>query len=238
MAKVEPRETVRKVPDVPTASPVSPQEGAFRSILVSVHLHIHARSCAHTHFRTVSEGAFPEVRIPDPAYRSARATEVRRFHLRLLITVPCALLRGWIDLRFLGWSGVGARRGAWSPRAPVWASSGLGSRTPPHKPPPFAETVHSALLTHCNQYASSFRRGALHGRPRRVGRRVARESADLRGGRHVSRTAASSAVDLTKSYAQEHPPSDMIRSATPEPAIRADAASLLAAREASLVESR
>jgi hypothetical protein len=38
-------------------------------------------------------------------------------------------------------------------------------------------------------------------RPRRVGRRVARESADLRGGRHVSRTAASSAADPTDSYA-------------------------------------
>src|ERR671910_3844979 len=34
-----------------------------------------------------------------------------------------------------------------------------------------------------------------------VGRRVARESADLRGGRHVSRTAASSAADPTESYA-------------------------------------
>ena len=34
-----------------------------------------------------------------------------------------------------------------------------------------------------------------------VGRRVARKSADLRGGRHVSRTAASSAADPTESYA-------------------------------------
>jgi hypothetical protein len=34
-----------------------------------------------------------------------------------------------------------------------------------------------------------------------VERRVARESADLRGGRHVSRTAASSAADPTESYA-------------------------------------
>src|SRR5829696_5764163 len=57
------------------------------------------------------------------------------------------------------------------------------------------------MLTHCNQYASSFHRGALHGRPGRVGRRVARESADLRGGRHVSRTAALSTTDPTESYA-------------------------------------
>jgi hypothetical protein len=61
--------------------------------------------------------------------------------------------------------------------------------------------VHLAILTHCNQYAYGFRRGALHGRPRRVGRRVARKSADLRGGRHVSRTAALSAADPTESYA-------------------------------------
>ncbi len=67
--------------------------------------------------------------------------------------------------------------------------------------PPFAEAVYSAMLTHCNQYVSGFRRGALHGRLRRVGRRMARESADLRGGRHVSRTAALSAVDPTESYA-------------------------------------
>src|SRR5215203_6907788 len=76
-----------------------------------------------------------------------------------------------------------------------------GSRALPHEPPPFAEAVHLAILTHCNQYASGFRRGALHGRPRRVERRVARESADLRGARHVSRTAASSAADPTESYA-------------------------------------
>src|SRR3712207_6428322 len=57
------------------------------------------------------------------------------------------------------------------------------------------------MLTRCNQYVSGFRRGALHGRPRRVGRRVAREAADLRGGRNVSRTAASSAADPTESYA-------------------------------------
>src|SRR5215207_9895634 len=61
--------------------------------------------------------------------------------------------------------------------------------------------VHSAMSTHCNQYASGFRRGALHGKPRRVERRVARESADLRGGRHVSRTAALNAADPTESYA-------------------------------------
>jgi hypothetical protein len=43
-----------------------------------------------------------EVQMQDPAYRSARATEVGRDHTRLLITVTCALLRGWIDLRLLG----------------------------------------------------------------------------------------------------------------------------------------
>ncbi len=41
---------------------------------------------------TCLEGAFSEVRIPDPAYRSAHATEVGRDHLRLLITVTCASL--------------------------------------------------------------------------------------------------------------------------------------------------
>src|SRR5918995_1364936 len=106
-------------------------------------------------------------------------------------------------MRLLGWSGVEARRGASSPCAPAWASSGLGSRARPHEPPPFAEAVYSAMLTHCNQYVSGFSRGALHGRPRRVGRRVTRESADPRGGRHVSRTAALSAADPTESYAQD-----------------------------------
>jgi hypothetical protein len=48
------------------------------------------------------EVGFSEVRIPDPAYRSARATEVGRDDLRLLITLTCALLRGWIDMRLLG----------------------------------------------------------------------------------------------------------------------------------------
>jgi hypothetical protein len=173
---------------------------------------------------------FSEVRIPDPAYRSARATEVRRFHLRLLIAVTCALLHDWIDMRLIGGSGVGARRGASSPCALAWASRRLGSRARPHKPPPFAEMVHSAISTHCNQYASSFRRRALHGRPRRVERRMARKSADLRGGGHVSRTAAASAPDPTESYApsKSHeitrctpcPASDpgrMLRNDTPEP---------------------
>src|SRR5215204_5193703 len=81
-------------------------------------------------------------------------------------------------------------RGAWSPCVPAWASSELGSRARPRRPPPLAEAVHLTILTHCYQYASGFRGGALHGRPRRVGRRVAREFAALRGGRHVSRTAA------------------------------------------------
>src|SRR5215218_9310851 len=53
------------------------------------------------------EGVFSEVWLQDPAYWAARVPEVGRDHLRLLITVTCALLRAWIDLRFLGWSGVG-----------------------------------------------------------------------------------------------------------------------------------
>jgi hypothetical protein len=109
-------------------------------------------------------------------------------------------------VRLLGRSGVGGRRGASSPCAPVWASRGLGSRAPPHKPPPFAEAVYSATLTHCNQYVLGFRRGAPHGKPRRVERRVARESAHLRGGRHVGRTAASSAADPTETYAHDDTP--------------------------------
>jgi hypothetical protein len=82
-----------------------------------------------------------EVRIPDRAYRSARAPEFGRDHLRLLIIVTCALLRGWIDLRLLGCSGVRARSGASSPCAPAWASRSLGSRARPRKPPPFAEAA-------------------------------------------------------------------------------------------------
>ena len=71
-------------------------------------------------------------------------------------------------------------------------------------------------LTHCYQYVPGFRRGALHGRPRRVGRRGARAFADLRGGRNVSRTAASSAADPTESYAAGK--SHEISRCTPRPA--------------------
>src|SRR3712207_3031122 len=73
------------------------------------------------------------------------------------------------------------------------------------------------MLTHCHQYASAFCRGALHGRPRRVRRRVARESADLRGGGDMSFTAALHAADLMKSYAEVATPWGMLRNATPEP---------------------
>jgi hypothetical protein len=91
--------------------------------------------------------------MQDPAYLAARAHEVGRDCVRLLITVTCALLRGWIDLRLLGWSEVGARSDASNPCAPAWASRSLGSRVRPRKPPPFAEAVHLAILTHCDQYA-------------------------------------------------------------------------------------
>jgi hypothetical protein len=40
----------------PQRSPVSRQEGAFRYMMVSVHLQICARSSAHAPFRTVSLG--------------------------------------------------------------------------------------------------------------------------------------------------------------------------------------
>src|ERR671916_551962 len=110
-----------------------------------------------------------------------------------------------------------AERGSSSP------SSARPARTSSRAPSvsrssfPFADAVHLAILTHSNQYACGFRREALHGRPRRVERRVARKSADLRGGGHVSRTAASSAADLTESYAEDDTPWGMLRNDTLEP---------------------
>src|SRR5829696_7682267 len=60
MAKVEPRETVRKGSEGPTAQAYRPPEGPCHASYTG---QIHARSGARTPFRTVSEVVFSEVRL-------------------------------------------------------------------------------------------------------------------------------------------------------------------------------
>src|SRR5687767_14012769 len=80
----------------------------------------------------------------------------------------------------------GRRVTDWFPPTPVmiFASAGTARRIPRERGRPRGRRAGTPDLR-----ISRLGRRALHGRPRRVRRRAVRKAADLRGGRHVSRTA-------------------------------------------------
>jgi hypothetical protein len=69
---------------------------AARTDTQSPALHVaDSHDLIRVHGARCPEGRLSEVRIQDPAYRSAGATEVGRAHVRLLVTVTCKTMHAF-----------------------------------------------------------------------------------------------------------------------------------------------